>query len=239
MATKTLNYRYLAPGLDLALELRPLNAVAADPLNGSGGDDFTESGTEPGFYVATVDSAGLVGDYWAQVKLGSAIVEQGKITLQDITQAQNLNQLFAAGSSGQVAAFTAAAMAQLAGLSVSFLQPTFTGSGFAGPFIRGDSYAGDLAPFIRLSGWEFTDPTTADSITLRARNVTTGDEFEWTGTPTAVDATTFDITFTVVWEDEDQQPNGVYQFELELIWADPAETITPIEGATLVLKGDL
>lgn len=127
----------------------------------------------------------------------------------------------AAGSGGgaevTVVDFSQSALNKLAGIEVNLRRPVWTSQGFSCPIVRGDSYTGDFALEVTVSGWTGTDLSTASRIRLSGvgRRDNTG-SFSWDGTYEA--GTPEKLVFDLSSSDTNVDV-GEYSIDVEVQWA--------------------
>lgn len=140
-----------------ALMLRLYPRTGGAILNGAEGDALTESGSTPGLYTATVTEA-LTGIHAARIYSGSDLLGSYLVDLRDTTSAYDLadpaiavgvaalaateiaDEVEVGAGGGDVTGFSAAALAQLAGVTIRLSQP-FRGPGEPLEIVQGDDYA--------------------------------------------------------------------------------------------------
>jgi hypothetical protein len=126
----------------------------------------------------------------------------------------------------------------LAGLSVVFDSPTWTDEGWSAAFVQGDSYSGDRAQTIRITGYVGPDLSQATEIVATSRKVVQGcwqdsPAVEW---PMVVAADVADWVFTLELTSEQMSISaGQYTFEAQARWAS-GEVVTVVgPSASLVV----
>lgn len=214
----------------MKLELYPLGSATI--ANGTGGDALTEGTPAVGFFTAPVTEE-LSGDHFAVIRSsGGVALASGSVRISGSTITLN-----PVGSS--VNNLEAAALNQLAGLTITYQQPAYSeeAGAFSTPFVQGDSYLSTLAPTITFTGWTGRNMDLA-TIRLRGKNEVTGDTLIWTGSAASPEAGTWTVAFELQSADTSKTA-GVYTFDVELVWTGPDEVVTPITGDRLVIVEDL